>query len=122
MNYKVTLSNGDANTVKIVDSSIFKIFQEGGSGGGGSTVAKNLAELEDIDRSQLGTGSNRFVLVFDETTNAFKFVNPDEVVNAAAGSTTVPGGAPTPDGFSQETIDELDVALDNKIDLDAGTF
>jgi len=43
-------------------------------------------------------------------------------VNAAAGGASVPNGAPAPDGFSQETIDELDVALDNKIDLDAGDF
>ena len=83
---------------------------------------QNLAELEDIDRSLLGTGSNRFVLVFDETSNAFKFVNPDEVVNASAGGASVPGGAPNPVGFTSETIAELDTALDNKIDLDAGTF
>jgi len=44
------------------------------------------------------------------------------VVNAAAGGASVSGGAPAPSGFSQETIDELDTALDNKIDLDAGSF
>ena len=93
-----------------------------GGSGGGTGVARNLAELEDIDRSLLGTGSNRFVLVFDETSNAFKFVNPDEVVNASAGGASVPGGAPNPVGFTSETIAELDTALDNKIDLDAGTF
>ena len=122
MGFKVTLASSSPLVAKMGQSQSFKIALGGTGTGGGSTVAKNLAELEDIDRSQLGTGSNRFVLVFDETTNAFKFVNPDEVVNAAAGSTTVPGGAPTPDGFSQETIDELDTALDNKIDLDAGSF
>ena len=43
-------------------------------------------------------------------------------MNAAAGGASVQGGAPGPEGFSSETIDELDVALDNKIDLDAGDF
>ncbi len=121
MNYRVTLSNGNDNTVKIVNSPTFKVEQLGGTGGDGS-VAKNLSELADVDRSQLGTGSNRFVLIFDEPSNAFKFVNPDEVIDAAARSSTVPGGAPGADGFSAETINELDDALDNKIDLDAGTF
>ena len=121
MNYKVTLSDSVNHTVKIADTSTFKVEQLGGSGGDGS-VAKNLSELNDVDRSQLGTGSNRFVLIFDEPSNAFKFVNPDEVIDAAAGSSTVPGGAPLADGFSAETINELDTALDNKIDLDAGTF
>ena len=82
-------------------------------------MATKLSDLEDVNQQGIG---NRFVLVYDAVTTAFKFVNPDEVVNAAAGGASVAGGAPSPDGFSQETIDELDVALDNKIDLDAGDF
>ena len=120
MGYKVTLASSSPLSAKIDVLRSFKIALGGGAtGSGGSGVATKLSDLEDVNQQGIG---NRFVLVFDSVTNAFKFVNPDEVVNAAAGSATISGGAPTPDGFSQETIDELDIALDNKIDLDAGDF
>ena len=121
MGFKVTLASSSALSAKIVEPRSFKISLggSGGTGSGGSGVATKLSDLEDVNRQGIG---NRFVLVYDSVTNAFKFVNPDEVVNAAAGGASVAGGAPTPDGFSQETIDELDIALDNKIDLDAGDF
>ena len=120
MGYKVTLASSSPLIAKMSESTSFKIALGGGAtGSGGSGVATKLSDLDDVDRQGIG---NRFVLVYDSVTNAFKFVNPDEVVNAAAGGASVPAGAPAPDGFSQETIDELDVALDNKIDLDAGDF
>ena len=121
MGFKVTLASSSPLSAKIGEMKSFKIALGGGggTGSGGSGVATKLSDLEDVNRQGIG---NRFVLVYDSVTNAFKFVNPDEVVNAAAGGASVAGGAPTPDGFSQETIDELDVALDNKIDLDAGDF
>ena len=121
MGFKVTLASSSPLSAKIGELKSFKISLGGGggTGSGGSGVATKLSDLEDVNRQGIG---NRFVLVYDSVTNAFKFVNPDEVVNAAAGGASVAGGAPTPDGFSQETIDELDVALDNKIDLDAGDF
>tara|TARA_B100000945_G_scaffold44763_1_gene30704 strand:+ start:731 stop:1090 length:360 start_codon:yes stop_codon:yes gene_type:complete len=119
MGYKVSLANSSSFSVKLGEARSLKISKGGTFSGGGSGVATKLSELDDVDRQGIG---NRFVLVFDAVTNAFKFVNPDEVVNAAAGGASVPAGAPTPSGFSQETIDELDTALDNKIDLDAGGF
>ena len=119
MGYKVSLANNSSFTIKLGEARSFKVSKGGTFSGGGSGVATKLSELDDVDRQGIG---NRFVLVYDSVTNAFKFVNPDEVVNAAAGSATISGGAPGPDGFSQETIDELDTALDNKIDLDAGSF
>ena len=119
MAYKVSLANSSSFSVKLGEARSLKISKGGSFSGGGSGVASKLSDLDDVDRQGIG---NRFVLVYDSVTSAFKFVNPDEVVNAAAGAATISGGAPTPDGFSQETIDELDIALDNKIDLDAGDF
>ena len=119
MGYKVSLANSSSFTVKLGDAKSLKIQKGGTFTGGASGMATKLSELDDVDRQGIG---NRFVLVYDAVTSAFKFVNPDEVVNAAAGSDTIAGGAPSPSGFSAETIDELDTALDNKIDLDAGDF
>ena len=116
MGYKVSLASSSSLNVKLGTASSLKVQQ---GGGGTGAVAKNLSELNDVDQQGIG---NRFVLVYDADTSAFKFVNPDEVVNAAAGGASIQGGAPGPSGFSAETIDELDTALDNKIDLDAGDF
>ena len=93
----------------------------GGSGGGGSDVER-LTELQDVNTSNLTSSTNRFVLIYDAGTGGFKFVNPDEVVDAAVGTGTVPGGAPAAQGLSSDTIDYLDEVLDDKIDLDAGSF
>ena len=128
MAYKVSLQSGSNRSVRLASTgtlgttgggSSFTIQLSGGGSGGGGSVAKKLSDLNDIST----TGAqNRWVLVYDEPSATFKFVNPDEVVDAAVGANTVPGGAPTSDGLSSDTIDYLDTVLDDKIDLDAGTF
>ena len=126
MAYKVSLQSGSNKTVRLSSTGIlgtsgggsFSIKLAGGGTGGGS-VARNLKELGDISTDG---AQNRWVLVYDEPSATFKFVNPDEVVDAAVGANTVPGGAPASTGLSADTIDYLDQALDDKIDLDGGTF
>ena len=125
MAYKVSLQSGSNKTVRLSSTGILGT-SGGGSfsiklagGGAGGSVAKNLKELGDISTDG---AQNRWVLVYDEPSQAFKFVNPDEVVDAAVGANTVPGGAPATTGLSADTIDYLDQALDDKIDLDGGTF
>ena len=67
----------------------------------------------------LTTAGDKFVLTYDAGNNRFTFVNPDSVIDAAVG---VGATFPAPVGLSTQTIDYLDDELDNKIDLDAGTF
>ena len=86
----------------------------------GGDVA-NLSELQDVDTGNLNSATNRFVLIYDTVSSKFKFVNPDEVVDAAVGA-TVPGGAPAVSGLTQAAVDYLDETLDDKIDLDGGSF
>ena len=88
---------------------------------GVGTVA-NLRDLADVDSTPVPSGSSagdKFVLTFDASNNRFTFVNPDSVIDAAVG---VGATFPPPVGLSTQTIDYLDTALDDKIDLDAGTF
>jgi hypothetical protein len=62
---------------------------------------------------------DKYVLMYDDNIKKLKFVNPDEVLNAAAETeTTQPGLV----GFATAFLNELDVGLDNKIDMDAGQF
>ena len=82
----------------------------------------NLRDLGDVDSTAIPSGSSagdKFVLTFDASNNKFTFVNPDAVIDAAVG---VGATYPSPVGLSTQTIDYLDTALDDKIDLDAGTF
>ena len=105
----------------------------GGDGGGDLIVqfvdsatgvgsVSNLRDLGDVDVTAIPSGSSagdKFVLTFDASNNKFTFVNPDAVIDAAVG---VGATYPSPVGLSTQTIDYLDTALDDKIDLDAGTF
>ena len=84
--------------------------------GQGSLEVANLKDLDDV--SMTGAG-NKFVLIYDSGTNGFKLVNPDDVLDSAAG---IANNDPSPVGFSTDTINYLDTALDNKIDLDAGEW
>ena len=86
----------------------------------GGDVA-NLSELQDVATGNLNSATNRFVLIYDTVSSKFKFVNPDEVVDAAVGA-TVPGGAPAVSGLTQAAVDYLDETLDDKIDLDGGSW
>lgn len=88
------------------------------SSGGIGGVA-NLSDILDVDTSNLNASTNKFVMVYDATTQKYKFVNPDAILDASVGITTTD---PTPVGMSTATIDYLDDVLDNKIDLDAGEW
>ena len=97
------------------------IVQFVGSGAGVGTVS-NLRGLDDVDTSAIPSGSStgdKFVLTYDASNNRFTFVNPDSVIDSAVG---VGATYPPPVGLSTQTIDYLDTALDDKIELAAGTF
>jgi hypothetical protein len=85
---------------------------------GGGSVA-NLADILDVDTSNLSAATNKFVMIYDAANQKYKFINPDEVLDASVGVTTTD---PTPVGMSTATINYLDDVLDNKIDLDAGEW
>lgn len=79
-------------------------------------VANKLEDLVDVDASGV---SDKYVVMYDATTQKYKLVNPDAVLNAAAGTeTTQPGLV----GYATTFLSQLDTDLDNKIDVDAGTF
>jgi hypothetical protein len=83
-------------------------------------VAESLEDLGNVDTSALdktGSTTNNYVMVYDAVGQKYKFVNPDTVLSAAADTTQV-----VQPGLPQDFIDRLDVDLDNKIDLDGGSF
>ena len=113
MSYNVSLGSNNSFSVRLTGSTDdFKVLLAGGGTGVG-----DLANLQDVDASGQ---SDRWVLVYDAASNAYKFVDPDEVINAAANVTPTSGTSSV--GLSTAAVNYLDQALDDKIDVDAGTF
>lgn len=116
----VTVDNfevADENLASEATSPVQVEVTSTGVGIGGSV--SNLRDLLDVNSSNLNTGTHRFVLTYNSSTDKFEFSNPDAVIDSAVGITTTD---PAPVGLSSSTIDYLDTALDNKIDLDAGEW
>jgi len=94
MTYKVSTASTASYSVKQQSVAKFKVSAILGVGG---TSVANLADLSDVSISGIQNG---FVLTYDSSTGKF----------------AVTGGLPG------TFVNELDVVLDDKIDLDAGTF
>ena len=78
-----------------------------------TVVAEFLSDLVDVDVSGVG---DKFVIMYDATTQKYTAVNPDNVLSASSNTETTQPGLPN------DFINTLDTDLDDKIDLDAGTF
>ena len=72
-------------------------------------MAGNLTDLNDFNPTGVQDG---YVLMYDAATQKYVMVNPDDILSAAVTDGNLPN----------DFINKLDVDLDNKIDLDAGTF
>lgn len=79
-------------------------------------TAMRITDLIDFDNTN---NNDKYVMVYDSSIEKFKMVNPDEVLNYAAGTETIQPGLV---GYANTFLDRLDTDLDDKIDLDAGTF
>ena len=76
-----------------------------------TVVAENLSELADVSVSNLA-GSDNYVLTYDATLQKFVLVPADNVLSSAVEDDQLP----------TDFINQLDTDLDDKIDLDGGTF
>lgn len=97
MTYKVSVST-NSYSVKLSTTPKFKVLQTLGE------AVANLSDLLDVDVSNV---NDKYVLMYDASTQKYKMVNPDDVLSASVTEPISPG-IPT------DFVDE--------IDLDAGTF
>ena len=81
-----------------------------------AVVANRFVDLTDVNIPSLDATKDNYAVVYDATIGKFKIVDPDVVLSAASTTT-----GPQP-GLPSDFIDTLDVDLDDRIDLDAGTF
>ena len=118
----ITVDDNNVADTNITGEGVGDLIVQFVSSGTGVGSVSNLRGLDDVDTSAIPAGSSagdKFVLTFDASNNRFTFVNPDTVIDNAVG---VGATFPPPVGLSTQTIDYLDTVLDDKIDLDAGTF
>jgi hypothetical protein len=107
MTIKVTVS-GTTTQVKVKKDQL----KTKATVASGVIMARNLEELLDVDVSGV---ADKYVIMYDAASQKYKAVNPDEVLSSSVSEPIQPG---LPTDFT----DELDVDLDNRIDVDAGSF
>ena len=76
----------------------------------------NFVDLLDVSIPTLDASKDNYPVVYDAAIGKFRIVDPDTVLSAA--STT---SGPQP-GLPDDFVNTLDVDLDDRIDIDAGTF
>ena len=105
-----------------VDSESFTIIQESNTPFTAvEEEVANLRDIRDINSTAISAGiGTNFILTYDAVEDNFKFISPDALVDSAVGSVSGPVGFSTT--VINNLVDELDVQLDDKIDLDAGTW
>jgi hypothetical protein len=108
MTYKVTFTSPYNYSVKTSQPDNPKVSL----GNKIELMPQKLDELEDVEIS--GT-NDKYVLMYDAASEKWKDVNPDEVLSAATTEPIQPG-------LPQDFENQLDIDLDNKIDLDAGSW
>lgn len=79
-------------------------------------VGTDVATLNDLQDVEISGTNDKYVLMYDQATGKWKDVNPDLVLSASSTTETIQPGLPS------NFLNELDVQLDDRIDLDAGTF
>ena len=72
-------------------------------------VPESLSGIDNIDIENVKDGH---ILMYDDQSKRYKFVDPDVFFNKAAENNNVPSNF----------IDQLDQDLDNRINFDAGQF
>ena len=80
---------------------------------GGVQVPSRFRDLADMDETDL---QDNGVIMFDAASGTYKIVDPDEVLSVSASSS-----GPQP-GLPSDFLDRLDTDLDNRIDIDGGSF
>lgn len=79
------------------------------------TIIPQFMKLNDIFDVDTANVADKFVIMYNASTQQYEVVNPDAVLSAAVTENTEPG-------LPNEFLDKLDEDLDNRIDFDGGEF
>ena len=118
--YEITLDSTSLDITLDADSSLVEGGNQFDATLSETEVANKFTDLTDVSINQdnLDATKTNFVVVYDNVVGAFKLVDPDQVLIAAASSISNVGYVGLPTAF----ITQLDKDLDQKVDLDGGSF
>lgn len=91
--------------IKLNQANNYKVTQEK------TVVAEFLSDLADVSVPNLPTKDN-YVLSYNASLQKYELVPADQVLQSAASDLDIP----------DQFVNQLDIQLDNKIDMDAGSF
>ena len=94
-------------SVRLKPNNKFTVTQEK------TVVAEFFSDLADVDTTGIG---DKYLVMYNASTGKYTAVNPDTILSAASNTELTQPGLPN------DFINTLGVDLDDKIDLDAGTF
>jgi hypothetical protein len=103
--FQIKLNQANNYTITQENSPELLVTQEK------TVVAEFLSDLADVSVSNLPTKDN-YVLSYNASLAKYELVPADQVLQSAAEDSNIP----------DQFVDQLDVQLDSKIDLDAGGF
>lgn len=109
---KVTVSTSRQYSIRLGSKPSLKVNLSAEN----TILANNFTDLNDVDITNLSQTKDNYVVIYDADAGKFKIVDPDSVLSAASTAT-----GPQP-GLPADFVGTLDVDLDNKIDVDAGSF
>lgn len=108
MTYKVSFSSGNNYSVKLSKPSAYKVNQSYIV----EVMAQTLDELTDVE---ISGNNDMYVLMYDAASGKWRDRNPDQVLSASVTDPVQPG-------IPSDFMNQMDVSLDDRIDLDAGGF
>jgi hypothetical protein len=111
--YDVILTTNGGIVSKVVEGNIIVEDTISSATVSENNVGITLGDLLDIN---LAGKSDKYVLMYNNSTQKWIAVNPDDVLSAASDTEITQPGLPT------DFVDTLDTDLDDKIDLDGGTW
>mgnify|MGYP001387603588 CR=1 FL=1 len=118
---RFTRDKEEFNVVKDGEFFIVKLGEQRTVFSAEDEEVANLRDISDINSTMISAGvGTSFILTYDAVEDNFKFVSPDDIIDSAVGNVSGPAGFS--DTVINNLVDKLDVELDDKIDLDAGTW
>ena len=101
----VSVTSSQSFSVKLKQAEKTKVT----SISGGIQVPAEFGDLSDFDVTNLVDNG---IIMYNASTQKYEIVTADDLLSAAVSDSNLP----------LNFVNQLDVDLDNKIDLDAGTF
>ena len=105
--YDVFVTDVNNRTFKVIEGESI-VYETTSTVEGEPIVTTNFGSIS-VDTSSVQDG---YVLMYDEDTGLYRFVDPDVVLERSVRDNSLP----------EDFLQQLDIDLDDRIDVDSGAF